>query len=102
MCPLGIIVFLNPFPSHPYPLKINVYHSIDAWVICTALAHEYHYEQPPDGANDTIMRQEREDYVEWKRSTQRGCIDTSRWKELLNSMIELGHSICRGIMLLQR
>ena len=43
VCPLGI-VFLNPFPSHPYPLKINVYHSIDAWMNCTALAHEYHYE----------------------------------------------------------
>ena len=44
LCSPRIIVFLNPFPSHPYPLKINVYHSIDAWMNCTALAHEYHYE----------------------------------------------------------
>ncbi len=66
VCSLGL-VFLNPFPSPPYPLKINVYHSVDAWVICTVLAHECHYEQTPDGANNTTMRQEREDYVEWKQ-----------------------------------
>eukprot|EP00984_Skeletonema_dohrnii_P015369 scaffold6625_cov117-Skeletonema_dohrnii-CCMP3373.AAC.6 len=71
---------------------------IDAWVKCTALAHDYHYEQPPDAhnANNTTMRQEREDYVEWKRSqaekadalTRRAA---TRAKQLLNLMIQLGH-----------
>ena len=59
VCSLGI-VFLNSFPSPPYPLKIIIYHSIDAWVKCTALAHDYHYEQT-DGPNNTTMRQEGED-----------------------------------------
>ena len=66
---------------------------------CTALAHDYHYEQPPTDiniANNTTMRQEREDYVEWKRSqaakadalTKRAA---TRAKQLLNLMIQLGH-----------
>ena len=65
---------------------------------CTALAHDYHYEQPPDvnNANNTTMRQEREDYVEWKRSQAEKADDltrraATRAKQLLNLMIQLGH-----------
>ena len=74
---------------------------IDAWVKCTALAHDYHYEQrpapPSHSANNTAAsRQEKENYVEWKRNqaakadalTQRAA---TRAKQLLNLMIQLGH-----------
>ena len=56
VCSLGL-VFLNPFPSPPYPLKINVYHSVDAWVICTVLAHECHYELMNVTTNRHLMVQ---------------------------------------------
>lgn len=76
---------------------------IDAWVKCTALAHDYHYEQPPPNphlysSNYTVtkFRKEKENYVEWKRSqaekadalTRRAAI---RAKQLLNLMIQLSH-----------
>jgi pentatricopeptide repeat protein len=79
---------------------VSIFNSIDAWVKCTALAHDYHYEQPPESSNNpnnnTTMRQEREDYAEWKRSqaakadalTRRAA---TRAKQLLNLMIRLGH-----------
>eukprot|EP00804_Cyclotella_cryptica_P003352 CCRYP_012839-RA/>CCRYP_012839-RA protein AED:0.08 eAED:0.08 QI:268/1/1/1/0.71/0.5/8/3023/1411 len=76
---------------------------IDAWVKCTALAHDYHYEQPPPNphlysSNYTVtkFRKEKENYVEWKRNqaekadalTRRAAI---RAKQLLNLMIQLSH-----------
>ena len=95
-CVLLTLFFSTHFLHLHILSKPNIHHSIDAWVKCTALAHDYHYEQPPDGANNTTMRQEREDYVEWKRSqaekadalTRRAA---TRAKQLLNLMIQLGH-----------
>jgi len=67
---------------------------IDAWVKCTALAHDYHYELPND--REISRHQQQEKYVEWKRAqaakadalTQRAA---TRAKQLLNLMIQLGH-----------
>lgn len=76
---------------------------IDAWVKCTSLAHDYHYEQPPPNphfysSNFTIskFRKEKENYVEWKRNqaakadelTRRAA---TRAKQLLELMIQLSH-----------
>ena len=71
---------------------------IDAWVKCTALAHDYHYTRPPPTANFTSSkyRKEKENYAEWKRNqaaeadslTKRAA---NRAKQLLDLMIALGH-----------
>jgi hypothetical protein len=74
---------------------------IDAWVKCTALAHDYHYEPPPKepySSNRTTskFRKEKESYVEWKRNqaskadalTKRAA---TRAKQLLELMIQLSH-----------
>lgn len=76
---------------------------IDAWVKCTALAHEYHYSQPPPNpgfysTKDTVtkFRKAKEHYAEWKR-TQATKADAltkkaaTRAKELLQLMIQLSH-----------
>ena len=76
---------------------------IDAWVKCTALAHDYHYEHPPPNpqyysSNYTVskFRKEKENYAEWKRNqaakadqlTRRAA---TRAKQLLELMIQLSH-----------
>lgn len=74
---------------------------IDAWVKCTALAHDYHYEPPPKEPYSSTQtaskfRKDKENYVEWKRNqaskadalTRRAA---TRAKQLLELMIQLSH-----------
>ena len=68
---------------------------IDAWVKCTALAHDYHY-SGPEGEADDGERGQRESYSDWRRGqaeradglTRRAA---ERAKEILELMIALGH-----------
>jgi hypothetical protein len=76
---------------------------IDAWVKCTALAHDYHYEQPPPNpeyysSNSTVtkFRKEKENYAEWKRNQAAKADELTRRaagraKQLLELMIQLSH-----------
>ena len=84
---------------------------IDAWVKCTALAHDYHYEQQPnnqnqqsDNSNDPSSNVKaynntkygKESYVEWKKSQAAKADELTaraaeRAKQLLGLMITLGH-----------
>ncbi|EJK49321.1 hypothetical protein THAOC_31815, partial [Thalassiosira oceanica] len=69
---------------------------IDAWVKCTALAHDYHYSGPGPGEADDGERGQRESYSEWRRAqaeradglTRRAA---ERAMEILDLMIALGH-----------
>lgn len=79
---------------------------IDAWVKCTALAHDYHYDQPPPPSsssqssaslshNETRYR-EKESYAEWKvaqaaKADELTARAADRAKQLLGLMITLGH-----------
>jgi len=84
---------------------------IDAWVKCTALAHDYHYEQQPNNQNQQSdnnndpssnvkaynnTKYGKESYVEWKKSQAAKADELTaraaeRAKQLLGLMITLGH-----------
>ena len=78
---------------------------IDAWVKCTALAHDYNYERSPPNSTPhlynnnlsmTKYRKEKENYAQWKKNraaeadelTRRAA---TRAKQLLSLMIRLSH-----------